>query len=276
MRNVVITGGTDGIGRALAQEYLRRGETVVVVGSNAAKGRDVLAAADRLGAGDRARFLRADLSLVSAGRRVVRWIEKEFDRVDLLVLAARYHRPERTLTAEGFESNFALFYLSRFVLSHGLSVLLARASRPVVLNFAACGLAGPVRWDDLQGEREYHGVGAMGHAGSLNDLLGAGFAAVHPGSPVAYVLNHPGVVATSFAGDYDPATAERVDALKRSGKTVHEAVAQILPHLDSARPGRLTAVVQGRQVSTDTPAFDERAASRLDALTRRLLAPLPG
>lgn len=271
MQTAVITGGTDGIGRALAEVYLQRGFEVLIVGRDAAKGREFLSAVQRAGAGGRARFVSADLSLVGENRNLVRLIAQDYAAVDLLVLGARYHRPVRTLTAEGFESNFALFYLSRYVLSHGLAEQLARASRPVILNFAACGLTGPVQWDDLQLERGYHGVGAMGHGGRLNDLLGAGYRDVHPDSSVGYVLNHPGVVATSFAGEYDPATAARIEALRSSGRTVGAAVAQIQPYLDFPVPGGLTAVVEGQPVRTDTAAFDPEDATRLNSVTRQLL-----
>ncbi|MFD1534818.1 SDR family NAD(P)-dependent oxidoreductase [Pseudonocardia aurantiaca] len=76
----VLTGGTDGIGRALAGTYLDRGHDVLVVRRNAEKGRAFLE---------------------------------------------------------------ALYYLSRFLFSHGLADLLRRAEHQVVLNFGGAGLTGP-------------------------------------------------------------------------------------------------------------------------------------
>jgi NAD(P)-dependent dehydrogenase (short-subunit alcohol dehydrogenase family) len=274
MATAVITGGTDGIGRALADTYLGRGFDVLIIGSSANKGEAFLADAVRAGAADRARFLRADLSRVTENRRVIDHITRTHPAIDVLVLAARYHRSTRVETPDGFESNFALFYLSRFLLSHGLIGPLSRAERSVVLNFGAAGLAGPIRWDDLQLRHDYPGTGALGHSGALCDLLGVHFAGAHADTRVDYVLNHPGVVATSFAGEYDPATAATVDRLRRTGKPVPLAVAQILPFLDKP-PARLTAVVEGRQVPTDTAAFDARDAARLHEITERLLTRRP-
>ncbi|MFC1411847.1 SDR family NAD(P)-dependent oxidoreductase [Streptacidiphilus sp. N1-12] len=274
MSTAVITGGTDGIGRALADSYLQRGHHVLVVGTSPEKGSAFLAAAARSGAGDRARFLRADLSLVAENRRTIDLITETYPAVDVLVLGARYHRSTRVETPDGFESNFALYYLSRFLLSHGLVGHLRRAERATVLNFGGAGLTGPVRWDDLQLRRNYPGTGALGHGGALCDLLGVHFTRSYPDAPVSYVLNHPGVVATSFAGEYDRATAAHVDRLRTSGKPASQAVAQILPFLD-APPARLTAVLEGRQVPTDTRAFDPGDAARLHAITEKLLADLP-
>jgi len=270
VKTIVITGGTDGIGRGLAAEYLRRGDEVLVIGTNAAKG-----AAFAGASGERAHFLAADLSLVSENRRLAGQLAARFPVIDVLVLGARYHHSARVLTAEGLESNFALFYLSRFLLSHGLVSSLSRAARPVVLNFAAAGQTGPVRWHDLQLERDYHGVRAMGHAGRLNDLLGVSFASIHAGRGIRYVLNHPGVVVTSFAGEYDPVTAAQVRQLRITGKTVETSVAQILPYLD--RPGQepLTAVLEGTPVPLDPVLFDRDAAVRLHQVTERLLAGVP-
>lgn len=270
MKTIVVTGGTDGIGRGLAAEYLRRGDEVLAIGTSAAKGRTFTEAG-----GERAHFLAADLSLVKENRRLVDHLAERLPAIDILVLGARYHHPARVVTPEGLESNFALFYLSRFLLSHGLAGSLGRAEHPVVLNFAAAGQTGPVRWHDLQLERDYHGVRAMGHAGRLNDLLGVSFVDTHAGSRIRYILNHPGVVATSFAGEYDPVTAAQVQQLRAIGKTVDTSVAQLLPYLDRPGQERLTAVLEGTPVPLDPALFDRSEAARLHQITEKLLADMP-
>lgn len=273
MKTIVITGGTDGIGRGLADTYLRRGDRVIVVGTSRAKGEGFLAAASGLHARDRAEFFPADLSSVQGNLRLVTELSTRIDALDVLVLGARYHRSTRVLTSDGFESNFALFYLSRYLLSHGLAGLLSRADRPVVLNFGAAGLTGPVRWDDLQLERDYHGVAAMGHAGRLNDLLALDVSDRYPESGISYVINHPGVVVTSFAGEYDdaPITAQQVDQLRATGKSVETAVRHILPFLDPTERVPLTAVHEGAAVPLDPEAWSLRDARSLHEITRELL-----
>lgn len=276
MRTIVITGGTDGIGQALARTLLGRGDQVVVVGRNAAKGTAFLDAANRAGAGGRAFFLQAELSLVSENERVVASVTERFAAIDGLVLGARHYRSARRETSEGFEENFALFYLSRYVLGHGLTSLLEKGANPVIVNIAGPGAdISVVRWDDLQLQRFYHGGAALGQGGKLNDLLGVAFVAAHEHGAVRYVLVHPGIVATSFSGDYDEAAAAAVADLKKAGKTVDESVRQILPLLDAPPPDPLSAFVEGRRISVDGPSFSASAASRLEAVTQRLLAREP-
>ncbi|OHV33903.1 MULTISPECIES: SDR family NAD(P)-dependent oxidoreductase [Pseudofrankia] len=266
MATAVITGGTDGIGRGLAAEYLRRGFEVLVVGRSEKKGRAFE------NSGDRAHFIAADLSEVAENRRLVEWISRRHPVIDVLVLGARYHLPARVVTADGFESTFALFYLSRFLLSHGLVGPLSRAEHPVVLNFGGAGQTEPVRWDDLQLERAYHGVGAMGHAARLDDLLGLDFVETYADTGIRYVLNHPGVVVTSFAGEYDPVTAAQVDQLRVIGKPVSTAVAQILPFLEPPGRERLTAVLEGQRVPLKPALWALDDARRLRDITLDLLA----
>jgi len=270
MSTAVITGGTDGIGRGLATEYLRRGYEVLVIGRSAAKGRGFTETG-----GERAHFLAADLSRVSENRRLIDHIAERFPVIDVLVLGARYHRSARVVTPEGLESNFVLFYLSRFLFSHGLAGPLSRAGHPVVLNFGGAGQTVPVRWHDLQLERQYHGAGAMGHAARLNDLLGVSFIDIHSDTRIRYVLNHPGVVVTSFAGEYDPVTAAQVAHLRIIGKTVDTSVVQILPYLEPPGRERLTAVLEGVRVPLDPKLFDHGDAARLHEITKKLLADLP-
>jgi NAD(P)-dependent dehydrogenase (short-subunit alcohol dehydrogenase family) len=258
VKTLVITGGTDGMGRALARTYLERGDTVAVVGRDAAK------------ALPGAVFIQADLSLVSENRRVIEEVNARFPAVDALVLCARYFRTHRFVTREGLEGTFALDYLSRFLLSHGLT-----APRMIV-NVSGPGQPdGCIHWDDLMLERSYDGVTAQFQAGKANDLLGVAFAARH-GARTRYVLIHPGGVSTSVAGEYDAATAAHVEALKRHGLPVEEGIKPIVARIDDPPAAPLTAFMRHRPIGLDLPSFDPGAAERLHARTLELIGPEGG
>ncbi|MEV4358950.1 SDR family NAD(P)-dependent oxidoreductase [Nonomuraea sp. NPDC003707] len=253
MRTLVISGGTDGMGRALARTYLERGDTVAVIGR------------DRSKALPGAVFIPADLSLISENRRVIAEINAEFPAVDALVLCARYFRTHRFVTAEGLEGTFALDYLSRFLLSHGLT-----APR-LVVNVSGPGQpTGLIRWHDLMLERGYDGMAAQFQAGKANDLLGVAFAARH-GSRTRYVLMHPGGVSTSVAGEYDAATAAHVEALKKHGLPVEEGIKPIVARIDDPPAEPLSAFMRERRIALDPGSFDPAAAERLHELTLKMI-----
>ncbi|MER5998957.1 SDR family NAD(P)-dependent oxidoreductase [Nonomuraea angiospora] len=253
MRTLVISGGTDGMGRALARTYLERGDTVAVIGRDRAK------------ALPGAVFIPADLSLISENRRVIAEINAELPVVDALVLCARYFRTHRFVTAEGLEGTFALDYLSRFLLSHGLT-----APR-LVVNVSGPGQpTGLIRWHDLMLERGYDGMAAQFQAGKANDLLGVAFAARH-GSRTRYVLMHPGGVSTSVAGEYDAATAAHVEALKKHGLPVEEGIKPIVARIDDPPAEPLSAFMRERRIALDPGSFDPAAAERLHELTLKMI-----
>ncbi|MFI9387896.1 SDR family NAD(P)-dependent oxidoreductase [Kutzneria sp. NPDC052558] len=267
MKTLVITGGTDGIGRHLANTHVRQGDHVVVIGRDGAKAKDMADGPGRL------EFVRADLSLLAETRAVVKDLLARFAAVDALVLCARNYRSARTVTAEGFEENFALFYLSRFLVSHGLRPALEAASAPVIVNVAGPGGdLSLVRWDDLQLEHGYQGGPALGQGGKLNDLLGVSFAAQHADGATRYVLVHPGVTATGFAGAYDQETLAHINHMKQHGRPVEDSAEPILRLIAQPPAEPLSAFVEGERISVRTTGFDPAAAARLDRLTRNLLS----
>ncbi|MGW7517309.1 SDR family NAD(P)-dependent oxidoreductase [Streptomyces sp. NPDC054796] len=282
MKTVVISGGTDGMGRALAHARLRRGDSVVIVGRDEGKGQAFLADAAAMGAGARAYFVAADLSLVAENRRVLAELAEGFPVVDALVLCARHFRSDRLETAEGLENTFALEYLSRFLLSHGLAGALARAAAPLVVNVSGPGIpVGRVRWEDPLFTRGYDGVAAQMQGGRANDLLGVAFAegygahATAPdtgGARARYVLLDPGAVATSFSGRYDAATAAHVAELKRRGKPVEQGIVPIDALIDAPPAEPLSAFAETRRIGLEHPSFDKGDARRLHDLTLGLLA----
>jgi NAD(P)-dependent dehydrogenase (short-subunit alcohol dehydrogenase family) len=254
VKTIVISGGTDGMGNAIARTYLGRGDTVVVLGRDADKGKAL----------HEATFIQTDLSLVAENTRVIEEITGTFPVVDALVLCARHFRSTRRQTTEGFESTFALEYLSRYLLSHGLAASLKRAETPVIVNVSGPGVPKPeIHWSDVGLAGGYDGVIAQLQA---NDLLGAAFAARH--GSISYVLVNPGAVATSFSGEYDAATLTHVERLKKFGKPVAEGIAPILALVDEPPDVPLSAFMEGRRVSPD---LDPVAAERLADLTHTLL-----
>jgi len=86
-RIAVVTGGTQGLGEAIAMDFAQRGaKGVVICGRNADKGRAV---AERLAKrGCKAEFVKADLSAAEDCTKVVAAADRAFGRVDILINAA--------------------------------------------------------------------------------------------------------------------------------------------------------------------------------------------
>jgi NAD(P)-dependent dehydrogenase (short-subunit alcohol dehydrogenase family) len=83
----VVTGGTQGLGEAIAHMLAERGaEGLVICGRNEANGARVKAALEARGA--KAVYLAADLARVEACRAIIAAAETSFGRVDVLVNAA--------------------------------------------------------------------------------------------------------------------------------------------------------------------------------------------
>jgi NAD(P)-dependent dehydrogenase (short-subunit alcohol dehydrogenase family) len=273
VRTYLITGGTDGMGRGLGLHFLARGDRVIAVASGEAKGRAFLDAAERLGAGDRAEFLRADLSTVAGMKAVA--AHAAADRLDGLVFAAQRFRPERELTEDGVEYTFAVSYLNRYVLGHDLADRLEAAEAPVVLSLSGTGgLPGRIFWDDPVFERErYTGMKAAMQASRCVDLLGADFARRHPDSRIRYLLYNPMFVKTAMADPLKQPMKAVTKAMELLfAQRVEQAVPPMARLMDDPPREPLSAFKRGKPLPVAGEAFDPERADRLRELTERLLA----
>lgn len=86
-RVAIVTGGTQGLGEAVARLFAERGAAgLVICGRNAANGERVVAEIEAIGS--RSVFVRADLGRIEDCRAVVAAADRVFGRVDILVNAA--------------------------------------------------------------------------------------------------------------------------------------------------------------------------------------------
>jgi 3-hydroxybutyrate dehydrogenase/3-oxoacyl-[acyl-carrier protein] reductase len=81
-RVALVTGGTRGIGRGIAEALLAEGAKVVVSGRSTDKGKQAL---DEMGAGDRAHFIACDVKDRAAVQTLVDETAAHFGSVDILV-----------------------------------------------------------------------------------------------------------------------------------------------------------------------------------------------
>lgn len=271
-KTVVISGGTDGMGRATALARLRRGDKVIAVGSNAAKGGSLTAEAAESGFGERLRFIRADLSSVAETRRVIVEIKRDNRTVDALVLFANRQSPRRLETADGLEYTFALYYLSRYLLARELGPRLDASARPVIVSVAGVGrTAGTISWDDLQLTRRYGMIRAQLQAGRANDLLGVAIADQGVGQ-APFVLYHPGFTRSGDLSPLNPISRSLISSLgKIAARPVTAAIRPIHDFLDDPPRQRLTAIDRGKPVDPSLPTLNREDARRLAEVTDELL-----
>lgn len=272
MKTILVTGGTDGIGKGVSMHYLKKGDRVIVVGSSPEKGKNFINEAKQLEADERAIFLQADLSLIQENLRIIQEIKKRFNSLDIVVLCATKHNNTFIETQEGFEFSFALYYLSRFILSYGLKEFLETSNNPVIINVCAPGMKGEVNWEDIQHKKSYKNVSF--HGSRLNDLLGVAFAENDSVRKIKYVLYNPWAVQTSgvFEMVENPLMKNLMKlSYKIIGKPVEEGIKPIIKLLENPPKAYLTAFKMEKEVSLAMKTFDKQLAQKLNKITLQML-----
>lgn len=273
MKTVLITGGTDGIGKGLVLHYLQESCHVFAVGSSTEKGKALVAEANNLDKGNLT-FIQSNLSLVAENLRVAKSISQQTESLDVLILCAASLKPQPSYieTTEGLEFTFALYYLSRYILCHQLKGLLEKSGDHTILNVAAPGMTGKVNWDDIQMKHNYNGQNAQFHGSRLNDLLGASF---YNSNKIKFILFNPMAARTNGAVKMGDGNAFMKFTMKLYykflGKDVNEIVAIINKDVANTRTLGLSAYKLDKPVDVSMETFDKANAEKLHLETAALL-----
>lgn len=265
--NVLITGGTGGIGRAAATGLASLGARVGIIGRDRERAVEAAAGIARESGSSAIDVFVADLSSQAEVRRVAEDILSHYSRLDVLLNNVGGFWAHRHLTADGLERTFALNHLAPFLLT---ALLLERlkASAPARVVTVASGAQslGAIDFDDLMGERRYSGQRAYNQSKLANVMFTYELARRVGDAGVTANALHPGMTSTSFSAD-DPS------------RLFAPLVAVIRPFMRSPAKGAETAVYLASDPAlggvTGQYFFDRRArrsnASSYDAtITGRL------
>jgi len=204
-RHYLITGATDGIGKATAQAIAKSGATVVLVGRNPKKLDLVIEQIQADTYNQNIYGLQADLSSQAQIRQLADDYCARFDRLDVLVNNAGGYFYQRQETEDGIELTFALNHLAYFMLT-GLLIdrLIATGQQTgdarivSVASEAHRYKRDNIPFDDLQTRDNYNAMKAYSLSKIANIMFTYELARRLENHPVTANVLHPGFVRTGF------------------------------------------------------------------------------
>ena len=259
MSTVLVTGATDGLGRALATRLASEGATVVAHARSEERGREALA--DLLDGPADVRLVVGDLSSLEAVRGLADQVP---DRLDALVNNAGIgFRGPREESEDGYELCFAVNYLAGFLLASLLRDRLIASAPARIVNVASAGQQA-IDFDDVMLERGYDGARAYRQSKLAQIMHTFDLAEELAGSGVTATALHP----ATFMD-----TKMVIDAGVTPLSTVQEGLEATWRLVaDPSVDGVTGAYFNGtREVRADAQAYDLDARRRLRELSQRLV-----
>jgi NAD(P)-dependent dehydrogenase (short-subunit alcohol dehydrogenase family) len=263
---ILVTGATDGLGRALAAELAGEGATVLVHGRDPGR---IAATAEELTAKagpGRVRSYQADFSALGQVRELAGQVIAAEPRLDVLVNNAGIGMDvpgggARQESEDGYELRFAVNYLSGFLLTRLLLPLLTSSAPSRIVNVSSLGQQA-IDFGDVMLTSGYEGHRAYCQSKLAQILFTADLARQLAGTGVTVNALHPATfMPTKMVASPISTIAEGVRA------TMHLITAPA----SEIGTGRFYNGL--REARADPQASDDRARERLRELSEKLTGP---
>ena len=204
---ILVTGSTDGIGKAIATALVAGGAEVILHGRDEKKGKQVQRELAKKSGAGRLDLVIADYSRQADIRSMAGDLASRYPRLDVIVNDAGTYQEARHLTEEGIELTFAVNYLGPFLLTRLLLPLLRKRSRIVTVASGAHFDVGRIDWNNLPGQRRYDPWGAYALSKFADVTFTYMLARNLEGTGITANCLHPGVVNTQLSRSAAPGIA---------------------------------------------------------------------
>jgi NAD(P)-dependent dehydrogenase (short-subunit alcohol dehydrogenase family) len=199
----MVTGGTDGIGKAPAVGLARMSATVIITGRNAQKADRVVEEIRATTGYPNVSALIADFAALDQVRKLAETVRARYDRLDVLVNNAGLVTRTRQESQDGYELMFAVNHLAPFLLTTLLLDLLKAGAPARVVNVSSFGYKrGAIHFDDLQFEQHFDHRQAYYQTRLGSVLFTLALARRLEGTGVTANVLHPGIVKTNLSHNY--------------------------------------------------------------------------
>jgi NAD(P)-dependent dehydrogenase (short-subunit alcohol dehydrogenase family) len=262
----LVTGSTDGLGRAVALSLAASGFEVLIHGRDAERGSELVRQISALGGS--AAFHRADFASLAQVRALADSVGSAHERLHLLINNAGIGTgdggrpaPRRT-SADGHELRFAVNYLAGYLLTRLLLPALVRGAPARIVNVASAGQY-PLDFDNLMLARAYSGMRAYAQSKLAQVMLTLDLAAELRDNGVTVNCLHPATYMDTTmvraAGVEPVSTVEEGAAAVMRLAVSKELEGHTGEYFDGLHPARANA-----------QAYDPQARRRLAAVSARL------
>jgi retinol dehydrogenase 12 len=272
----LVTGATEGIGKAAAHEFARRGAVLVLVARSREKGERVVQEIAARSGNEHVELLLGDLSRIADVRAVADRFRASHDRLDVLVNNAGALFLDYRTSDDGLEMTFALNHMAYFVLTTALLELLRATPGSRVVSTSS----GAYRTSkiDLATIAKRNGkAGLAAYADSkLATILFTRELARRLGARSTAICFHPGFVRTAFGSNNPGAAAWLIQALASMfGRTPEKGAETLVWAATSAEAAGLGGeyVQDCKPQRTTKRARDEGLAKGLWELSEALARP---
>ena len=201
----MVTGANAGIGKATALSLANMGATVVMVCRNRERGEAARDQIKQMSGNNEVFLFLADLASQAAIRQLVTNFKAQHSALHVLINNAGNIPRTRTVTEDGFETQFAVSHLAYFLLTNLLlDVLIASAPSRIINVASMLHRFATLDFDDLQSEQSYQSSLVYNRTKLANVLFTYELARRLQGTKVTANCLHPGVTATKLLRDFLP------------------------------------------------------------------------
>jgi NAD(P)-dependent dehydrogenase (short-subunit alcohol dehydrogenase family) len=205
-KTVVITGGNSGIGLETAVGLARQGAEVIITARDPERGKRAVDDIKARSGSDTVDLVVFDLGDLASTRAGAAELLDRCPRIDVLVNNAGVVLTERTETADGYESTFAINHLGPFLLTNLLLDRIKASAPSRIVNVASTahrGARNGLVFDDLHNTRRYKQMRVYSQSKLANILFTTELARRLQGTGVTVNSLHPGTVRTGYGRDGD-------------------------------------------------------------------------
>ncbi|MBI1258315.1 MAG: SDR family NAD(P)-dependent oxidoreductase [Chloroflexi bacterium] len=274
-KTVLITGGTNGIGKVTALELAKQGAAVVIIGRSPRKTAETVAAIQQQSGSQSVESIIADLSSMAEVRRAASEFKARHSRLDVLVNNAGAVFAQRQQTVDGYEMTFALNHLAYFLLTNLLLDTLKASAPARIVNVSSDVHKGAkLNFDDLQHQRSYGmgGLNVYGESKLANVLFTNELARRLQGTGVTVNSLHPGMVRTGFGRNNGGMMRLIMPVIQRFGISEEEGAQTSIYLASSPEVEGVTGKYFDKSKATPSSpeSYDEAAQKRLWAVSEEL------
>jgi NAD(P)-dependent dehydrogenase (short-subunit alcohol dehydrogenase family) len=204
-KTAVVTGASGGLGAETVRALATGGAAVTIGCRDTGKGQRVADSIKKSTGNDAIHVAALELVDQSSIRSFADDIGETYDALNILINNAGVMACPKTLTAEGWELQFATNHLGHFLLTNLLAPLLVAGNPSRVVCLSSAGhKGGAVDFSDLHFEhREYDKWVAYGQAKTANALFAVGFDHRMAEHGVRAFAVHPGAIPTDLGRHMD-------------------------------------------------------------------------